>query len=209
VTTSCPGSNRARTFASQPDHDALRRTFAAFPSGVTAVAAFVDDRPVGMAASSFISVSLDPPLVSVCISRTSQTWPLMSSAQRIGISVLAEGHTDACRQLAAKSGDRFAGLNWRRSAGDAVLLADASAWLECSVCEVLPAGDHFIVVLEVHRHGVDARIGPLVFHRSRFHRLEQRASLASMPRLKFEPNTLPDESRISSAVLAHLKGRGF
>jgi flavin reductase (DIM6/NTAB) family NADH-FMN oxidoreductase RutF len=171
MTASSPAGGVPLTAAAAADPGALRRTFAAFPSGVTAVAAFVDDRPVGMAASSFISVSLDPPLVSFCVSRTSKTWPRLSGAARIGISILAEGHSDACRQLAAQSGDRFAGLNWRHCAGGALLLADASAWLECSVREVLPGGDHHIVVLQVHRHGTDPQTGPLVFHRSGFHRL--------------------------------------
>jgi flavin reductase (DIM6/NTAB) family NADH-FMN oxidoreductase RutF len=79
---------------------ALRRAFAMFPSGVTAVCATVEGRPVGLAASSFTSVSLDPPLVSVCIAHTSSTWPLLRAAGRVGVSVLAEGHASIARQLA-------------------------------------------------------------------------------------------------------------
>jgi hypothetical protein len=58
-----------------PPAGRLRRVFSAFPSGVTAVSALIDGRPVGIAASSFTSVSLDPPLVSVCIAHSSTTWP--------------------------------------------------------------------------------------------------------------------------------------
>jgi flavin reductase (DIM6/NTAB) family NADH-FMN oxidoreductase RutF len=65
------------------NRDALRQAFAAFPSGVVAVAAEVAGRPVGLAASSFTSVSLDPPLVSVSIACSSTTWPVLRKAARI------------------------------------------------------------------------------------------------------------------------------
>ena len=93
----------------------LRRVFAAFPTGVTALAAEPEGIPVGMAASSFTSVSLEPPLVSVCVAQTSRTWPALRAASRIGVSVLADGHAEASRRLSAKDGDRFGGQRWRRS----------------------------------------------------------------------------------------------
>src|SRR5258708_28096524 len=66
----------------------LRRVLATFPTGVAAVAAIIDGEPAGLAASSFVSVSLDPPLVSVCIGHSSTTWPVLRTADRLGISVL-------------------------------------------------------------------------------------------------------------------------
>ena len=150
---------------------ALRRAFAAFPSGVTALAAFVDDGPVGMAASSFTSVSLDPALVSVCVAATSETWPALRGAARIGVSVLAEHHAQACRRLAGAASDRFTGLRWFRNGADAVLLADATALFECSIHDVVTAGDHYIAVLRVHAHGAGSGAEPLVFHESGFRRL--------------------------------------
>lgn len=90
----------------------LRRAFGCFPSGVTAVCALVDGEPVGMAASSFTSVSVSPPLVSVCIQNISSTWPKLRRRPRLGLSVLAEGHDAACARLASKDGDRFADVGW-------------------------------------------------------------------------------------------------
>jgi flavin reductase (DIM6/NTAB) family NADH-FMN oxidoreductase RutF len=150
----------------------LRRVFGAFPSGVTAVAAVVDGRPVGLAASSFAPVSLDPPLVSVCIARASTTWPVLGRALRFGLSVLSEDQGRACRQLAARDTDRFAALAWRPTGAGAVLLDGASAWLECSIERQIPAGDHYIVLLRVHDLHADHDIRPLVFHASIFRRLE-------------------------------------
>ncbi|HEX2744921.1 MAG TPA: flavin reductase, partial [Streptosporangiaceae bacterium] len=67
----------------------LRHVFGAFPSGVAVVAAVVDNTPVGIAASSFTSVSLDPALVSLCIAHTSTTWPVLREVPRLGVSILS------------------------------------------------------------------------------------------------------------------------
>ncbi|WP_329139776.1 flavin reductase family protein [Streptomyces sp. NBC_01476] len=150
----------------------LRRVFGAFPTGVTAVAALVDGAPVGIAASSFTSVSLDPPLVSVCVAHSSTTWPALRGAGRLGVSILGAHQERACRQLAARDGDRFAGLDWHATDDGAVLVEDASAWLDCSVDQVIRAGDHDIVLLRVHELDADPAVPPLVFHASGFRRLE-------------------------------------
>jgi len=150
------------------DVDRLRRVFGAFPSGVTAIAALLDGDPMGMAASSFTSVSLNPPLVSICVALTSTTWPILRKAARLGVSILAADQMDAGRQLAGRGPDRFAGLDWRTTADGAVLLEGASAWLECSIYTEVRAGDHDIVVLLVHDLDADHDISPLVFHASRF-----------------------------------------
>lgn len=65
-----------------PDPGHLRPVLSAFPTGVTAVAATIDGTPLGLAANSFTSVSLDPPMVSICIAHTSTTWPLLRPARR-------------------------------------------------------------------------------------------------------------------------------
>ena len=150
----------------------LRRVFGAFPSGVTAIAALIEGQPIGLAASSFVSVSLDPPLVSVCVAHSSTTWPVLPTASRFGVSVLAANQERACRQLSARDGDRFAALDWRASRDGAVLLDRASAWLECRTEAQYEAGDHDIVVLRVHDLDADHGIRPLVFHASQFRRLE-------------------------------------
>jgi flavin reductase (DIM6/NTAB) family NADH-FMN oxidoreductase RutF len=129
------------------DPTTLRRVLAAFPTGVTALAALVDGEPVGMAANSFTSVSLDPPLVSVCVATTSTTWPTLRRASRIGVSVLSHEQEAASRSLAARGIDRFAGLSWHATDDGAILLSDASAWFDCSVEREIRAGDHEIVLL--------------------------------------------------------------
>jgi flavin reductase (DIM6/NTAB) family NADH-FMN oxidoreductase RutF len=155
-----------------PDDPAeLRRAYSCFPSGITAVCAIDGGEPVGMAASSFTSVSIDPPLVSVCVQNTSATWPRLRARRRLGLSVLAHGQDGACRSLSDKHGDRFAGVSWEPSADDAVFVHGATAWLECSVHGELPAGDHAIVLLRIHGLRADPESEPLVFHGSRFRQL--------------------------------------
>jgi flavin reductase (DIM6/NTAB) family NADH-FMN oxidoreductase RutF len=153
------------------DPATLRHVFGAFPTGVTAVAGCIDGVPVGVAANSFTSVSLDPPLVSVAMGNGSQTWPRLRGARRLGISVLAEGQEDLCRQLSRTGVDRFAGHGWQVSPYGAVFLDGTAAWLECTIRTEIPAGDHHIVLLDVHRLGADTDTAPLVFHGSRFRRL--------------------------------------
>jgi flavin reductase (DIM6/NTAB) family NADH-FMN oxidoreductase RutF len=155
----------------------LRRVFAAFPTGIAAVAAVIDGTPAGLAASSFVSVSLDPPLVSVCIAHTSTTWPVLREARRLGISVLGVHHERASRQLSSRVGERFAGLDWRATAGGAVLLCQASAWFECSIDQEIPAGDHDIVLLRVHDLGA-SEVMPLVFHDSSYRQLKHFGAAA-------------------------------
>lgn len=156
----------------------LRQVYGAFPTGVTALAALIDGRPAGLAASSFNSVSLDPPLVSVAIAHTSTTWPLIRSAPRFGVSVLSTEQEAVSRQLAASTGDRFAGLRWRGTDAGAVVLDDATAWLDCSIHEVVRAGDHDLLLLRVHDLGVHPDRPPLVFHASQYRRLDRTSGVA-------------------------------
>lgn len=149
----------------------LRRVYGAHPTGVAAVAGLVDARPAGIAASSFVPVSLTPPLVSVCVAHTSTTWPLLRALPRLGISVLAAEQESIGRQLGSRTGDRFAGVPWRSTTDGSVLLDGAAAWFDCSVDQVVRAGDHDIVVLTVHDLDAIPHIGPLVFHASTYRRL--------------------------------------
>jgi len=153
------------------DPTELRRVFGCFPSGVTAVCALVDGAPVGMAASTFVPVSLDPPLVSVCVRSASRTWTRLRWCAQLGISVLAGGHEVACRSLADQDGDRFKGVAWRAIPGDAVLVDGAVAWLACRLHAEVPAGDHVIALLRILGVRADSAGEPLVFHRSRFRHL--------------------------------------
>lgn len=170
--------------------DRLRAAFGIFPSGVVALAAEVDGRAVGLAASSFTSVSLDPPLVSVNLANTSKTWPDLRRSAHIGVTVLADHQEDACRRLAGPVDRRFDGIPYSITAGGAVTLDDGLARFDCTIYREVTAGDHVLVLLRLHAvEHVDPDRGgdPLVFHRSGFGKLEQPAG--------HEPGSLRAESK--------------
>src|SRR5215470_12002521 len=128
----------------------LREAFGHFPSGVIAIAAEVDGTRVGLAVSTFVPVSLDPPLVSFCVQNTSTTWPKLKDLPMLGISVLGESHDEAAKTLAAKTGDRFAGMETVSYESGAVFIKGTGLWLESAIEQIIPAGDHVIVVLRVN-----------------------------------------------------------
>ncbi len=153
--------------AGTPAPEALRTVFGACPSSVVAVCGMAAGERVGMAMSTFVPVSLDPPLVAVCIQDGSRTWPVLREVPVLGVSVLAHPHEHAARALAARSGDRFAGVATSVDDG-AVHINDSVAQLACSIEGETVAGDHLIVLLRVHAAHYDADADPLVFHRSGF-----------------------------------------
>lgn len=153
----------------------LRQAFGVFPSGVVAVAADVDGVRTGLAASSFTSVSLDPPLVSFSIANTSQTWPALRRAGHLGLTVLAEHHGTVCRQLAGPVARRFDGIPVTTSVDGAVTLDGGLARFDCSIHTEVEAGDHTIVILRLHAVEHTDTSLPLIFHRSGFGRLSESA----------------------------------
>jgi flavin reductase (DIM6/NTAB) family NADH-FMN oxidoreductase RutF len=157
------------------DPQRLRQAFGVFPSGVVAVAAEVDGALVGLAASSFTSVSLDPPLVSFSVANSSRTWPDLRRAGHLGVTVLAGHHGEVCRQLAGDVARRFDGLAVTRTPDGAVTLDEGLARFDCTVHREVEAGDHTIVLLRLHRVEHADTSQPLVFHRSGFGTLSATA----------------------------------
>ncbi|MBE1491819.1 flavin reductase family protein [Plantactinospora soyae] len=143
----------------------LRRQAAA----VTVVTA-AGQPPVGFTATSFTSVSLHPPLVSFCLSRTSSSWPTVADTGHVGVHLLAQGQHEVARTFATSGIDRFAAHpQWRLGPYDVPLLDGPVAWLVCRVVERVVAGDHAIVLAEplVGGHGGDDD-APLLYHMGRY-----------------------------------------
>ncbi|MCD0453634.1 flavin reductase family protein [Actinocorallia sp. API 0066] len=152
----------------------LRDVLGHFATGVVAITAIdpASGRPTGLAANSFTSVSLDPPLVAFCVAHTSSTWPTLRRAAHLCINVLSEPQAQVCRQLAVKGGDKFAGVSWASSPAGTPVIDQALAWLEVSVEAEHAAGDHTIVVARVHHLDLHTGGAPLVFYQGRYGRFE-------------------------------------
>lgn len=145
----------------------FREVLGAFASGITVVAAVADDgRPAGLACQSFASLSLDPPLVLLCVGKGSSSWPGVRAAGRFGVSILAEEQRAVCEALGRRGEDKFAGVDWERSAHGAVRITGALATVDCALEEVHEAGDHYLVTARVLE--LNARDGgsPLLYYRS-------------------------------------------
>lgn len=149
--------------------ESLRKAFSTFPTGVVAVCGVDRDGDLaGMAVSSFVPVSIDPPLVGICIQKSSRTWPVLREIPVLGVSVMSHGHHTVARQLASKEGDRFAGASTSVTDRGAVLLSEAAAAFECTYIEQIDAGDHVFALLRIDSAAWDDAAAPLLFHLSKF-----------------------------------------
>lgn len=150
----------------------FRRVMGHFASGVTVVTA-ADPEVLGLAVSSFMSVSLAPLLVAVCVRNESTTWPrVRAGGGRFCVNVLADDQESVCRTFAQPGVDRFAGLGWHRSPGGSPVIDGVLAFVDCTIDAEYPAGDHTLVVGRVAGMDVLREGRPLVFYRGGYGRFE-------------------------------------
>lgn len=146
------------------DSGAFRKVLGHYATGVAAITSTgADGRPVGMAVSSFTSVSLDPPLVAFFPSRKSSTWPVIRESGRFCVNVLGADQQQICQKLAAKGSDKFVGVDWEPDALGSPAIADSVAWITCDIAGVHDGGDHEIVLGRVQYLDVTESPAPLVF----------------------------------------------
>jgi flavin reductase (DIM6/NTAB) family NADH-FMN oxidoreductase RutF len=156
--------------------DDFRRVLGHFASGVTVVTTWdAKGQPAGLTASSFTSVSLDPPLVLVCVAHTAQSYQALHGHGRFAVNVLHLEHEHLARRFASSTGgaEKFEGTVYRKGALGLPVLADALAEIECTTVHVYPAGDHTIFVgkVEAAQCRGDSGFEPLLYYRGQFHRL--------------------------------------
>jgi flavin reductase (DIM6/NTAB) family NADH-FMN oxidoreductase RutF len=156
------------------DSDSFRSVLGRFASGITIITSIdVEGRDVGMTASAFSSVSLQPPLIQVCVDRTASMFEALLHGDRFGVNVLAAEQEALSRRFAAvESSHRFEGIGYSRGDSGVVLLDDALAHIECRMASRMEAGDHMIFIGEVERANArDAR--PLLYYRGGYAQLER------------------------------------
>ncbi len=130
-----------------PDTRALRNAFGSFMTGVTVVTSYdKGGQPIGFTANSFTSVSLDPPMVLVCLANTSQNYDALVSARGFAVNVLAETQIDISNTFARQVDDRFANTNWQKGPHGSPVIADVAAWFDCAMHKTVEAGDHVILI---------------------------------------------------------------
>ncbi len=150
------------------DPRALRRALGAFATGVTIVTSRDEDgAPVGLTANSFTSVSLDPPLVLVCIAESAASYGVFRAADRFAVNVLRADQAALAKLFATRGADKFAGVSWREGVTGAPVLNDVAAWFDCRTHALTPAGDHAILIGRVVDFG-ESDAPPLGYHRGGF-----------------------------------------
>jgi flavin reductase (DIM6/NTAB) family NADH-FMN oxidoreductase RutF len=141
-----------------------------FATGVTVVTTALGSQRAGITVNAFCSVSLDPPLVLVCIERTAHIHDLLIEAGVFAVNLLAEGQDEVARCFAVSSDRRnteFCGCETGSVQTGAPVLRDALGYLDCVITDVFPGGDHSIVVGRVEALGAADR-KPLVYYRRQY-----------------------------------------
>jgi flavin reductase (DIM6/NTAB) family NADH-FMN oxidoreductase RutF len=149
------------------DPQSFKAVMGQWPSGVTVVTTVDADGPAGMTASSFSSVSLDPPLVSICIARHLPTHARLSKAGVFAVNILSKNQVQDGLRFAGQLrevGDRFQGIATTTAATGAPLLPGTLGWVDCRVWAMHAGGDHTIFVGEVLDAGIDRTAAPLLYH---------------------------------------------
>jgi flavin reductase (DIM6/NTAB) family NADH-FMN oxidoreductase RutF len=152
--------------------DQYRELLASFPSGICVVTAFSPEgEPRGLTLIAFCGVSLDPPLILVCVDRASHTLPAIQASGGFTVNIVSATSRHVARLMATKAEDKFTRISWRRpevAGAGPVLHEDAAAHILCRTWQAIEAGDHWIFIGQVLGGEVQAGRPPLLFHRRGF-----------------------------------------
>lgn len=160
----------------------LRDAFGTFMTGVTVVTTLDPERgPLGFTANSFSSVSLDPPLLLVSIARSSANFDRFAGARGFAVNILSEGQKEVSSTFARPVEDRFAAVGWRPGPHGAPILDGVSAWFDCSLRQLVEAGDHAVLIGRVEAFEGTSRPGLGYWRGSYFTPAQTAAAVATGP----------------------------
>ena len=162
----------APEFREGSDARTFRDALGCFATGVTIVTAMGEDgTPIGLTANSFTSVSLDPPLLLVCIANNAGSAAVLESAERFAVNVLQIGQQPTSNRFASKAEDRFGATPWEVGEFGTPVLTGSLASFECARHAVHEGGDHFLLVGRVLKARFEPRRDPLLYFRGKYRRL--------------------------------------
>lgn len=154
------------------DARTFRDALGCFATGVTVVTAVCPDgSPIGLTANSFTSVSLDPPLLLVCIANSAGSAPFLRDAERFAVNVLQIGQQPTSNRFAGKGEDRFGLTPWEVGEYGTPVLTGSLSSFECARDAVHDGGDHFILVGRVLKAIFEPRRDPLLYFRGKYRKL--------------------------------------
>jgi flavin reductase (DIM6/NTAB) family NADH-FMN oxidoreductase RutF len=159
-------------YRSGHDPRTLRDALGCFATGVTVVTCEdPSGTPTGLTVNSFTSVSLDPPLLLVCVHKLAASAEALTTASHFAINVLQTGQQPASIRFSTRDEDRFGVTPWSRGEAGAPILKDSLGVFECQRFAAYDGGDHHILVGEVVKASFDASLDPLLYFRGRYRRL--------------------------------------
>jgi flavin reductase (DIM6/NTAB) family NADH-FMN oxidoreductase RutF len=150
------------------DADLMKAFNRQFITGVTVVTTKEGEIPKGLAANSYCSVSIEPPLVLVCVQKTSSTYPALFSSSHLGINILGTGQRETVGVFASKAPDKFAELEWHEGPNGSPLLDGSAASLEAEIQERFQAKTHTVFICRVRHAEIDST-APMVYKAGRFY----------------------------------------
>ncbi|HWD69949.1 MAG TPA: flavin reductase family protein [Solirubrobacteraceae bacterium] len=149
----------------RPVSENFRTVLGRLPTGVVVVTGGDREQPSALVVGSFMSVSLQPPLVAVSPAKTSTSWPAIEAGGQFCANVLGEGQEDLAKRFAQTGGNKFDGVSWAAApATGSPLLEGVAAWIDCRIYKRYEAGDHWLVLGEVLELSGLRESGALVFH---------------------------------------------
>ena len=159
-------------YRSGHDPRTLRDALGCFATGVTVVTCLgPDGNPAGLTVNSFTSVSLDPPLLLVCLHKMAASATALTEASHFAVNVLQTGQQPASIRFATRDEDRFGTTPWACGEAGAPILKDSLGVFECERYAVHDGGDHQILIGQVVKASFDGSLDPLLFFRGRYRRL--------------------------------------
>lgn len=153
--------------------DDFKGALAHFCTGVVIITGHDGVTPAGFTCQSFTAVSLNPPLILICPSRTSVSWPVIRAGGHFGVNILSSAQQTIAQRFAVSGGNKFAGISWRPGVDGCPRIDRCVAYVECRISSELPAGDHTIVLGLVLQFQLGDRAAPLLFYRSAYTKLGQ------------------------------------
>jgi flavin reductase (DIM6/NTAB) family NADH-FMN oxidoreductase RutF len=159
-------------YRSGHDPRTLRDALGCFATGVTVVTCVgADGKPAGLTVNSFTSVSLDPPLLLVCLHKMAASSMALTEASHFAVNVLQTGQQPASIRFSTRDEDRFGATPWSCGEAGAPILEESLGVFECERYAVHDGGDHYILIGQVVKASFDASLDPLLFFRGRYRRL--------------------------------------
>jgi len=143
-------------------------------SGVSVITTTKDEERYGLTASAVTSLALDPPMLLVCINKSTGTAHAIKEVKKFGVNILHAEQGDLAKRFATPNIDKFDGVDITLGEGDVPFLKEAHVSLECHVTEIAEGGTHYVFLAKVSKAEVNEGTDALVYYKGKFGKFDQQ-----------------------------------